>query len=249
MKWLISFVIAGLVAWVAIAGRGSGERSVAAYSTSLAGRTASQRHNAELSAARLNGAVIAPGATFSFNRRVGTFTADAGFQKAPVSYNGSLIKDWGGGVCQTSTTLFNAALLAGLPIVERFHHRFAPSYVPPGRDAAVAFPGVDLRFKNNLASPIRIVARVDREFLRIDLRSVSAPALKSEIVTAVEAVRDPVTLRIPLSRQSRGVRASGHSGFEVTVVRVTGAHRETISHDSYPAMDRVVGVPDGGVSR
>ncbi len=220
------------------------EHVIGAFTTSLDGRTAAQRHNASLAARRIDGAVVAAGSTFSFNRRVGTFTADAGFKKAPVSFNGSLIKDWGGGVCQTSTTVYNAALLAGLPIVERFHHRFAPSYVPPGRDAAVAYPGVDLRFTNNLSEPIRIVAKVADERLIVEFLSVGKPAEKSLVVADVENFTEPNTVRVPLSPRSRGVRASGHSGFAVTVRRVTGERREVISRDSYPAMDRVIGIPE-----
>lgn len=220
------------------------EEVVAAYATSLAGRTASQRHNALLAAQQLNGAVVEPGATFSYNRRVGTFSADAGFQKAPVSYNGSLIRDWGGGVCQTSTTLYNAALLAGFPIVERFHHRFAPGYVSPGRDAAVAFPGIDLRFKNNLAEKVRILARESHGKLLVEIRSLARPPGRIEISTDVHAIRTATTVRIPLSARSRGVRSSGHDGFEVTVYRKTQNGHEEISRDSYPAMDRVIGVPE-----
>lgn len=215
------------------------EEVVGAYSTSLQGRTASQRHNAHLSLGRLVGATIAPGATFSFNRRVGTFSRDRGFKKAPVSYNGQLIDDWGGGVCQTSTTLYNAALLAGMEIVERNHHRFAPSYVPPGRDAAVAFSGVDLRFRNPYDFPVRVVGEVKGDRLLVSLLGPKAPAIRPEVVSQVTDVHAPETYVLGGNGRRR-VRNTGKAGFEVSVVRITGDRREIVSHDAYPAMNRVV---------
>ena len=93
--------------------------TVSSFATSLKGRTPSQLHNARLSANELHGEMIPPEGVFSFNRAVKTWTSDEGYVKAPVSYDGELIPAYGGGVCQTSTTLYNAALLAGMPIVER----------------------------------------------------------------------------------------------------------------------------------
>jgi vancomycin resistance protein YoaR len=215
------------------------EAVIGAYSTSLQGRTVSQRHNAHLSLGRLVGATIAPGATFSFNRRVGTFSRDQGFRKAPVSYNGQLIDDWGGGVCQTSTTLYNAALLAGMEIVERNHHRFAPSYVPPGRDAAVAFSGVDLRFRNPYAFPARIVGQVQGDRLQISLVGPHAPSPRPEVVSQVTDVHAPETYVLGGNGRRR-VRNTGKAGFEVSVVRIVGNRREVVSRDAYPAMNRVV---------
>src|SRR5690349_13198224 len=115
---------------------------IAGYATSLQGRTHGQRHNAELAAAALDGKTIAPGAVFSFNQTVKSWSLDEGYVKAPVSFDGELVRAYGGGVCQTSTTLYNAALLAGLPILERHPHVFRPQYITPGRDAAVAQPGI-----------------------------------------------------------------------------------------------------------
>jgi len=218
------------------------EDVVGGYSTSLKGRTDSQRHNAHLALGRLTGAIVPPGATFSFNRRVGTFSRDRGFRKAPVSYNGQLIDDWGGGVCQTSTTLYNAALLAGMEIVERNHHRFAPSYVPPGRDAAVAFSGVDLRFKNPYDFPVRIVGHVQGDRLQVSLVGARAPEVRPQVVSRVAEVQAPETYVLGGLDGRRRMRNSGKSGFEVSVVRIIGDRRETVSHDAYPAMNRVIQV-------
>lgn len=221
---------------------GRSEQLVSGFSSNLAGRTDAQRHNAELALQRLNGAVVRPGEVFSFNRRVGTFSRDAGYERAPVSFNGDLIKDWGGGVCQTSTVLYNAALTAGLEIVERHHHRYCPSYIPAGRDAAVAFPGVDLRFRNGLESPIRIVTRTEANVMIVEFWSTAVPKTRPEVVTQITGKTRPNTFFVPLSEASQGVRASGREGFEVSTYRVRGSDRELISHDSYPAMDRVIGI-------
>ena len=233
-------------AFLAVVGAAAGamlsvptEAVVGAYSTSLQGRSNAQRHNAHLALARLDGARIAPGATFSFNRRVGTFSRDQGFRRAPVSYNGQLIDDWGGGVCQASTTLYNAALLGGMEIVERAPHHFAPSYVPPGRDAAVAYPGVDLRFRNPYPFPVRIVAAMQGDRLRVAMLGAEAPAVRPQIVSRVVDVTAPRTF--VLGREGRArVRNTGKAGFAVDVVRIVGDRRETLSRDAYPVMNRVV---------
>lgn len=216
------------------------ETTVAGYATSLKERSRSQRHNAVLALERLVGATIAPHETFSFNARVGSFSRDQGYRKAPVSYNGQLIDDWGGGVCQTSTTLYNAALLAGLEIVERHRHRFAPSYIPPGRDAAVAFSNIDLRFRNPHPFPVRIEGRVEGERLFIYLVGPKPLSHRPEVVSEVHEVQDPSTFQIGSGDGPVRVRNTGKQGCEVAVIRIDGLRRELISRDTYPAMNRVV---------
>ena len=157
-----------------------------------------------------------------------------------MSYNGQLIDDWGGGVCQTSTTLYNAALLAGMEIVERNHHHFAPSYVPPGRDAAVAFSGVDLRFRNPYAFPVRVVGRIEGDRLRIALVGPRAPAVRPQVASVVTEALPAETFVLGGKAGRRRVRNTGKAGFAVEVVRTVGDRRETISHDAYPAMNCVV---------
>lgn len=126
------------------------------FATSLEGRTPGQRHNATLAAKRIHGAVIAPNATWSFNETLGQWVQSEGYALAPVSYGGVLVPGWGGGVCQTSTTLYNAALLSGLDVVERHPHTIAPRYIAPGHDAAVAQGIADLQLRNPYPFPCRI---------------------------------------------------------------------------------------------
>lgn len=215
------------------------ERTVAAYATSLQGRATSQRHNARLAVIRLDGAIVEPGALFSFNERVGTFSRDRGYRKAPVSYNGQLIDDWGGGVCQTSTTLYNAALLAGMKVVERHRHRFAPTYVPPGRDAAVAYSNIDLRFVNPHPFPVRIVGGIKDNALQVEFLSTQPLKTKPLVVQQVREVHQPGEIRFGEGQQVR-MRNTGKRGYEVMVVRITGDRKELISSDNYPAMSRIL---------
>lgn len=130
------------------------------FATSLEGRTQGQRHNALLAAKRVDGTILQPNATWSFNQTVGHWARSEGYVRAPVSYGGILVPAWGGGVCQTATTLYNAALLAGLEIVERHPHTVAPSYIGAGRDAAVAQGIADLKLRNPYPFPCRVEFRV-----------------------------------------------------------------------------------------
>jgi vancomycin resistance protein YoaR len=116
--------------------------------------------NIRLAARIIDGMVLMPGERFSFNRRVGRRTSSGGFQKAGVFVNGRKDYDIGGGICQVSTTLYNAALLADLKVVSRSSHSRPVPYVPLGRDAAVSFPNPDLIIENNQPLPIAFSASV-----------------------------------------------------------------------------------------
>jgi vancomycin resistance protein YoaR len=118
--------------------------------------------NIEMVAARFEGVVIQPGEVFSFNGTTGPRTFEEGYLAAPMYRNGRVEMSPGGGACQVSTTIYNAALLAGLEIVERYPHGRPCGYVPYGRDATVAYCSVDLKFKNTLEHPIILHQSVDR---------------------------------------------------------------------------------------
>ncbi len=122
--------------------------SVGTYET-IYGGIANRIHNVQLVAHLVDRKLIAPGATFSFNQATGERSAAKGFLEAPVIINGEVETGLGGGVCQVSTTVFNAAYEAGLPITERTNHALYISHYPLGRDATVDYPNVDLKFVNN----------------------------------------------------------------------------------------------------
>jgi len=121
---------------------------VASYETFYGGE-ANRIHNVQLVSHLVDDHVIAPGAIFSFNQATGERTAAKGFKEAPVIINGELKTGLGGGVCQVSTTVFNAAYEAGLPILARTNHALYISHYPQGRDATVNYPDVDLQFQND----------------------------------------------------------------------------------------------------
>jgi len=225
------------------------EAVIAAYTTSFENRSAGQVENALLAARALDGAVVPPGGTFSFNHRVGPWTADRGYRRAPVSYDGELVLATGGGVCQLSTTLYGAALLGGMEIIERHRHFWPVNYARPGLDAAVAHPDVNLRFRNPLQAPVRIRARRNGDRLIVELASTASAGAYS-VETEQLAVHAPslTVLREPRLEPGHVLRATrGQPGREVAVYRVHAlpngtSERTLISRDSYPTLNRVMKV-------
>ena len=114
--------------------------------------------NLVLACQKLNGKVIKPGETFSYNATLGPRTYAAGYRNAKVYESGQVVDGIGGGICQISSTLYNAALMSDMEIVERRNHQFVTSYVGAGRDATVVYGSTDFKFKNTRTYPIRIVA-------------------------------------------------------------------------------------------
>lgn len=244
---------AGLLIVVAAAGvlcarhPASTERVTAAYATSLGGRSAGQIDNTLRAARALDGTMVPAGGVFSFNRRVGPWSADRGYRRAPVSYDGEIILDVGGGVCQLSTTLYGAALVGGMEIVERHRHFWPVTYAAPGLDAAVAFPRVDLRFRNPLPAPVRLRARRNGGRLIVELLS-TACGQRCAIERRRLAVHPPATLVRWEQRLSPGqvLRSNrGQAGQEVAVYRLRWTsdgrpERTLMSVDSYPPLNRII---------
>ena len=110
-----------------------------------------------------------PSEEFSFNKVVGKRTIEAGYKDAAIYQDGKVVDGLAGGICQISTTLFNAAVYANLEIVERRNHQFVPSYVSAGRDATVVYGTTDFRFKNTRNYPIKIVCSVNGGIAKFDI--------------------------------------------------------------------------------
>jgi vancomycin resistance protein YoaR len=200
----------------------------------------SQRHNAQLALKKISGYVLKPGEVFSFNKVVGSRVRDKGYVRAPVSYSGQLVVTWGGGVCQTSTTLYNVALLAGMEILERHPHHHAPHYVPPGRDAAVAFEGVDLKFRNPYDFPVVIQGEVEEKHLCIRLLGKTDSFQPAEVLQEVRQVHKPHEFVLYGHRGRPRIRNKGSQGYEVIVWRITKNQKHLVSSDYYPPMHRIV---------
>jgi len=138
------------------------ENPLATYTTRFATWKRNRSRNIEMVASRFEAVVIQPGEVFSFNATTGPRTSEEGYLLAPMYVRSRIEMSPAGGACQVSTTLYNAALLAGLEIAERAPHSRPCSYVPYGRDATVAYGAVDLKFSNTLDHPIIIHQEVDR---------------------------------------------------------------------------------------
>ena len=131
------------------------------FSTRYPASNRDRTTNLRLAAGKVNGTVVLPGQTFSYNSVVGERTIAAGYKEAAVYQDGQVVQGLGGGICQISTTLYNAALYANLDIVERRNHQFVPSYVGAGRDATVVYGSQDFKFKNNRNYAIKITCSVE----------------------------------------------------------------------------------------
>ncbi len=133
---------------------------LASKSTSLAGSSASRINNITLAAQKINGVILMPGETFSYNKTVGQRTTAAGFQEAGAYANGEVVQEVGGGICQVSSTLYYCTLISNLKITSRTNHYFPVGYIESGMDATVSWGAPDFTFQNNRTFPIRIDAYV-----------------------------------------------------------------------------------------
>ena len=140
---------------------------LSSFKTSFTSSNSNRSTNIRLCSEKINGLVLMPGETFSFNQVVGKRTPEAGFKPATAYSAGKVVQEYGGGICQVSSTLYNAVLYSNLEIVERTNHGYKPSYVKPGLDATVSWGGPDFKFKNNRDYPIRIVCDTSNKILKI----------------------------------------------------------------------------------
>ncbi|WP_409303062.1 VanW family protein [Peribacillus sp. SCS-155] len=133
-----------------------GRSVLASYTTSFNGSVVGRSKNIELSARAIDGVILGPGDRFSYNLIVGERSVERGYQKANEIVNKQLVEGIGGGICQTSSTLYNAVERSGLEITELHHHSKPVGYVPIGRDATVSYGGYDFKFTNNKRFPVMI---------------------------------------------------------------------------------------------
>ena len=164
--------------------------TVGTYETFYGGE-ANRIHNVQLVAHLVDGKLIAPGETFSFNGATGERSAEKGFLEAPVIINGELQTGLGGGVCQVSTTVFNAAYEAGLPIVARTNHALYISHYPLGRDATVNYPDVDLKFSNNTGHWLLLRTFVGSSSLTVGLYGTTAHRRVESTTSPLRVVGQP----------------------------------------------------------
>ena len=194
---------------------------LSAWETEVEG-SRQRQDNVALSAAAISGAVILPGEVFDFNQAVGERTEERGYAPAPSLLDGETVDTVGGGICQTAGTLYMAALLADLEIVERSGHSRPSSYLPLGLDAAVSWNGKNLRIRNDTGYPIRVEAWMEEGRLRVRLtgtrleeaRVAMRPEEGEPLPYAVEERADP-----GLAPGERQLLRAGREGLTVRTWR------------------------------
>ena len=221
--------------------------AVGVFTSDMGVSSANRIFNVHLMARILDGKIIHPGATFSFNQVVGPRTAQRGFLEGQAIENGQLVPSIGGGVCQVATTVFNAAFLAGLPIVSRTNHSFYISHYPLGLDATVADGGPDLVFRNDTGKPILIRTWYTDQTLTVGFYSSPTGRTVHYQTSSQTGQTQPVTeykydATLPPGAMSQ--QTSGEAGFDVSVTRtVLDGHGHTPADGHLPVPLRA-GEPD-----
>lgn len=207
--------------------------------------------NLSLATGKINGTVLMPGETFSYNQVVGKRTIDAGYKDAKIYENGKVVDGLAGGICQVSSTLYNAVLLANLEIVERTNHSFTTSYVKAGRDATVVYGVKDFQFKNNRNYPIKIEGSVGSGILTFKIHGIKEETeYEVKIVPYTTGTIPYTTQTITDTSLQPGetvIEQSGHAGCKVTTYKQlwlngTMVSNELLSNDTYNAMQTIIRV-------
>ncbi|NLY52320.1 MAG: hypothetical protein GX063_05345 [Firmicutes bacterium] len=223
-------------------------RCIAEYTTTFDATDLNRVNNIRLAASCLDGVLLKPGEMFSFNRQVGPRLDSDGYKPAPVIIGGELLPGIGGGVCQVSTTLYNTVLLAGLDVVARSPHSLPITYVPLGRDAAVAYDYMDLTFRNNSPYGVLLRARVDEDRLTIRIFSDAPPERSIELDSQIVRVLHPKVITKIDPALGPGVTIEerrGRQGYEVLLWRTIKMgdqmiEKELVERTIYWPQDRVI---------
>lgn len=217
------------------------------YSTSASGRST----NISLSTNSINGTLLMPGDVFSFNGVVGKRTAESGYQAAGIIIGDKIEQGLGGGICQTSSTLYNAILGTELMSVERVHHTFPSHYVPIGQDATVDYGNLDYKFKNTLKYPIFIEGYTSNKNVSFNIYSSSTLTKRTySISTETLQTTQPKTETIKDSTKYEGqteIIKKAYPGYKVKVTRKVyenGKLIETqvINNDNYRVINGIIKV-------
>ena len=142
---------------------------LASKTTSLSGSSANRVNNITLAAQKINGVILNPGDTFSYNTTVGQRTTAAGFREAGAYANGEVVSEVGGGICQVSSTLYHCAMTSNLKITARTNHYFSVGYIEPDMDATVSWGNPDFKFQNDRTFPVKIVAYVKNGSVTVEI--------------------------------------------------------------------------------
>ncbi|MEW6573962.1 MAG: VanW family protein [Bacillota bacterium] len=206
-------------------------------------------YNISVAAGALNGLLVKPGETVSFNDIVGPRSTEAGYKTAPMIINNEFVDAVGGGVCQVSTTLYNAVLLTGLKIVERRSHSLPVDYVPAGRDATVVYGGSDFRFQNNTDKYLYLRTSVSRNRLTVKIYGNNNFKRRVEVRSWVTKVLEPKVIRYEDPNLEAGktvVKQKGIRGCQAKAERLIWygdeVVKEQLPSSSYHPLDEIVAV-------
>jgi len=206
------------------------------YTTTYASGNRPRVNNIHLLGDALDGTLVAPGKTFSFNKAVGQRTADKGYKEANAIVNGKLVPQLGGGICQVGTTIFNTVFESGLPVVQRRNHSFYISHYPKGRDATVSWGGPDFKFKNTTDDWILVSVSYTSSSITVALYGTD-PGYEVEAETSewrnkrdfkVEEIKDKT-----MAKGVRVVEDAGVEGKSITVKRIVSKDGKVIRTDSF----------------
>lgn len=223
---------------------------VAEFSTRFNPEQGNRNHNIALAAGKLDGLLVAPGEVFSFNEAVGPRSSEQGYRMANVVVGNKLEEDLGGGVCQVSTTLYNAVLQADLPVEQRSNHNVAVSYVPAGRDAAVAYDYLDFKFRNDSGSHLLLRTFTGDSTLKIKIYGTPRPdrvvQLKSWVINTVEPETvyqvDPEVTPGTQKVVQKGAPGFAAAAERVVLVNGRETKREPLPGSKYRPMDHIIAV-------
>ena len=205
--------------------------------------------NLKLACKKINGTVLLAGETFSYNNVVGKRTVAAGYKNAKIYEAGQVVDGLGGGICQISSTLYNAALLANMDIVERRNHQFVTSYVEAGRDATVVYGSTDFKFKNTRKYPVKITATVNAGIATISIYGIKEENEYTFKFSKKDVRTIPYTTQYiddnTLPQGTEVVKQKGTSGLirETYITKLLNGKvvsTELLSRDTYNPMTRIV---------
>ncbi len=187
---------------------------------------ANRNNNIDLAAKAVMGTVVMPGETFSFNQATGQRTTQKGYLPAAAIAGGTTVDEVGGGVCQVSSTLFNAAVMADMTIITRYPHTWPSNYVDKGRDATVNWPNLDFVFRNDRGSPIFIVSYYQNRKCTVELYGASlGPGESRDLYSQVVDVTEPPTeiireLNTALPYGTEQVKKKARTGYVVDTYKI-----------------------------
>lgn len=219
------------------------------YSTRYDGGDVNRSTNLELACEKINDVIVLPGETFSYNKTLGERSKAAGYKTAKVYENGEVVDGIGGGICQISSTLYNAVLKANLEIVERRNHQFITSYVEEGRDATVAYGVTDFKFKNSRKYAIKIKASASNGVATIEIFGIKEE-VEYQISFDTKTISTiPYTVKYiddnTLKTGTEVVKQKGANGIVTETYLIKSLNGQVVSNtllskDTYSAMQRIV---------